>query len=350
MYMPKTKSGYQFIVAARDDLSNASEGRKLKKCNSQNLADFFYEQIFCRYGCPLDVVTDNGPECKGAFDILCQRLNIPQIRVSPYNSKANGVVERGHFTIREAIIKACKGNLEEWPNHVERAFFADRVAVSSTTGHSPFFMLHGVEAILPFDLYEATFLVSGFRKGMSSAALLALRMRQLERRDEDLRDAGIRLLAARHRSKAQFERRFHSRMAGFTFKTGDLVLMRNKAIEMSANRKSKPRYLGPFCINRQLSKSRNWVLETLDGKIWRRAVAEFLLVPYELRDDLVLPELKKNLRKGRGSLTKNQQLRADTRTSKVEPSWKINHAQEVYETDDQPEWDNELTNESDGSE
>jgi hypothetical protein len=202
-------------------------------------------------------------------------------------------------------------------------------------------MLHGVEAILPFDLYEATFLVSGFRKGMTPTALLALRMRQLERREEDLRDAGIRLLAARHRSKAQFEKRFQSRMAGFKFKPGDLVLMRNKAIEMSANRKSKPRYLGPFCINRQLSKSRNWVLETLDGKIWRRAVAEFLLVPYELRDNLTLPELKKNLKKGRGSQAKNQQLRADTRKSKVKPSWSIDPTREEYKPDDRPEWEGE---------
>ncbi|KAF8574764.1 hypothetical protein K439DRAFT_1371611, partial [Ramaria rubella] len=28
---------------------------------------------------------------------------IPQIHISPYNSQANGVVERGHFIIREAV-------------------------------------------------------------------------------------------------------------------------------------------------------------------------------------------------------------------------------------------------------
>lgn len=115
---------------------------------------------------------------------------------------------------------------------------------------------------------------------------------------------------------------------------------------MSANRKSKPRYLGPFCINRQLQKSRNWVLETLDGKIWRRAVAEFLLVPYELRDDSTLPELKKNLKQGRGSKAKNAQLRADSKKSKVKPSWTTldqDTTREEYETDDRPEWDNEIS-------
>jgi len=41
------------------------------------------------------VVTDNGPEVKGAFTELLHRLNIPQVQISAYNKQANGVVERG---------------------------------------------------------------------------------------------------------------------------------------------------------------------------------------------------------------------------------------------------------------
>jgi len=43
-----------------------------------------------------------------------QCYSIPHICISPYNSKANGVVERGHFIIREAIIKPCDGDINLW--------------------------------------------------------------------------------------------------------------------------------------------------------------------------------------------------------------------------------------------
>ena len=111
---------------------------------------------------------------QGAVTALMDRYHIPQIKISPYNLQANGVVERGHFNIREAIIKACKGNVNKWPDHVSHAFFADRVTIQRATGFSPFYLLHGVHPVLPFDLAEASFLVEGFQKQMSTSDLLAL--------------------------------------------------------------------------------------------------------------------------------------------------------------------------------
>jgi len=45
------------------------------------------------------VVTDNGPEVEGAFRELLEKYQILQTKILPYNKQANGVVERGHFTI-----------------------------------------------------------------------------------------------------------------------------------------------------------------------------------------------------------------------------------------------------------
>ena len=81
---------YLYLVAARDSLSGAAEGRALAKANSRALAQFFWEEIICRYGAIQQVTTDNGSEIKGAFEELMKRYDIPQIRISPYNSRANG--------------------------------------------------------------------------------------------------------------------------------------------------------------------------------------------------------------------------------------------------------------------
>lgn len=76
MHMPEAR-GYQFIVAAKNDLSETSEAVPLKNSNAKNLAKFFWEYIYCRYGAPLHVVTDDGPKVKEAFDKLLKCLNVP---------------------------------------------------------------------------------------------------------------------------------------------------------------------------------------------------------------------------------------------------------------------------------
>ena len=92
MLMPKAQ-GYRYIIAARDDLSGAAEGRKLKRATARTVSQFIFEELLCRYGVISEIVTDNGPEVKGATEELLRRHGIPHIHISPYNSQANGVVE-----------------------------------------------------------------------------------------------------------------------------------------------------------------------------------------------------------------------------------------------------------------
>lgn len=290
MLMPRAH-GFRYIVAARDDLSLAAEGRALRRSTAVNLAKFFWEEIICRYGTIGEVVTDNGPEIRGAFEELMRRYEIPQIKISPYNSKANGVVERGHFIIREGIVKSCQGNINQWPSKVHHAFFADKCITRKSTGFSPYYLLYGVDPVLPFDLTEATFLVHGFHSGMKTEELLALRIRQLEKRPEDIAQAAAAIVQSRLRSKEQFEKVFRRRLTSHVFEEGDLVLVRNSQVEKELDKKHKPRYLGPFQIVRR-TKGGSYVLKELDGTVSRRGVARFRLLPYVPRAGVHLPQVE----------------------------------------------------------
>src|SRR5258707_8747888 len=89
------------------------------------------------------------------LDWLADRYGIRHIRVriSAYNSRANGIVERQHRTIRESIVKACEGNIAKWPAiAAPHAFWTDRATTRKLTGRTPFYMAHGLEPILPFDI------------------------------------------------------------------------------------------------------------------------------------------------------------------------------------------------------
>ena len=219
------------------------------------------------------------------------RYGIPQIKISPYNSRANGVVERGHFTIREALMKVCKENPSQWPDHVAHAFFADRVTVRRQTGYSPYYLLYGVDPLLPFDLAEASFMIDSYTSDMTTVDLLASRIRQLQKKPADIEKAALTLQKNRLRSKTQFEAKFHARLTQQTYPPGSLVLVRNSAIEKELDKKSKPRYLGPYQVVRVRTGGRSYVLQELDGAIWKQSVAAFRILPYISRNDARLNQL-----------------------------------------------------------
>jgi hypothetical protein len=118
---------------------------------------------------------------------------------------------------------------------------------------------------------------------MSSVDHLALRIWQLERNLEDVATAARRLHEARFRSKAHFERKFRRKVKDWKFKRGELVLVRNKKIESELNKKSKPRWLGPYEVLRR-TRGGSYVLRQPDGAVLREGVGAYRLSPYMERD------------------------------------------------------------------
>lgn len=188
MHMPRARKK-QWLVACRDDLSGKTECKALIRDKAKAIAKFFLHRIILRYGIVQEVVTDNGPSFQKEFKALLADYGIKQIKISPYNSQANGVVERGHYNIREALVKLCGNDLSQWPLLVPAVCYADCITIRRATGFSPFYLLYGVHPFLPCDLADATFMVTEFRPGMSDEELLAARTRQILRMPEDVHKA-----------------------------------------------------------------------------------------------------------------------------------------------------------------
>jgi len=286
MKMPMA-GGKNWIVACRDDLSGVTEAQAIASDNAKTLAKFFKEWIIYRYGTVDEVVTDNGPSLMGEFAQIVQKFNVRHIKISPYNSQANGVVERGHYNLREAIVKMCAGRLQDWPEMLPAAVYADRITTRRATGFSPFYLLHGVHPMLPCDLAEATFMVRSFTPGMKNVDLLAIRMHQLLKLPEDVEHAASILKKSRFKSKEAFEKRFGRRMIHMEYQPGELVLLRNNSVEdtVSIERKVTNRYMGPYEVVRQ-TKGGSYVLAEMDGSPLRTSVAAFRLIPYITRKEL----------------------------------------------------------------
>lgn len=141
---------------------------------------------------------------------------------------------------------------------------------------------------MPFDLSEATYLVTMPELPLTAAQLLAHWARQLEKRVEDLAEIQRRVLAARYKSAADFEARFAATIQDKDFEPGALVLVRNSRVHMELNRKSKPRYLGPMVVVRR-TKGGSYILAEVDGAISKSRYAAFRIISYHARPNSPIP-------------------------------------------------------------
>ena len=284
MFMPHA-GGYRYIVQARCSLTAWPEWRALRVETGKTIGAFIFEEILCRWGAVEEIVTDNGTAYVAALDWLADRYGIRHIRISAYNSQANGIVERQHRTIRDTILKACEGNYSRWPTFAPFAFWADRATTRKSTGFSPYYMVHGVEPILPFDLAMATFLVPDLTMPLSTEDLLIARARQLQKRPADLAAIHDRIIASRFASARRFERQHANTIRDFDFASGALVLVRSAGSDMD---KTRPRYYGPMVVLRR-TRHGAYRLSELDGAISRLRYAAFRLIPYHARSRSFIP-------------------------------------------------------------
>ncbi len=287
MLMPLA-AGYRYLVQARCLLSTWPEWHALRKETGRTLRAFLFEEVLCRWGAVEEIVTDNGTAYVAALQWLEKRYDIRHIHISTYNSRANGIVERQHRTIRESIVKACEGNISKWPTIAPYAFWADRATTRKSTGHSPFFMAHGVEPVLPFDITLATFLVPNLANLMSTVELITTCIRQLQKRNDDLATIHDNMLKSRFESVKQFTRQYENTIRDHDFKPGTLVLIRNSSIETDLGRKAKPRYIGPMVVVRR-TQNRSYRLTELDGAVSNLRFTAFRLVPYYARSHSSIP-------------------------------------------------------------
>jgi len=103
--LQRTAAGNRYIITCVDSMSKWVEAIVWPVKASKRTAEFLYNEVICRRGCPADVVTDQGGEFQGEFQKVLDKLHINQRLTSPYHPQANGLTDRFNQTLTKSLIK-----------------------------------------------------------------------------------------------------------------------------------------------------------------------------------------------------------------------------------------------------
>jgi site-specific DNA-cytosine methylase/transposase InsO family protein len=107
--------------------------------------------IISTFGAPAEIVSDGGTEFAGSFDELIRKCHIDHRRSSPGHPQANGAAERVVQTVKRSLRKYVQqeGQAETWDEYLPWLQLGYNASVHSSTGFSPFYMVHGMHPIVP---------------------------------------------------------------------------------------------------------------------------------------------------------------------------------------------------------
>jgi hypothetical protein len=123
----------------------------------------------------------------------------------------------------------CEDRVGSWPRLLPYALWADRTTHSSVTGFMPVELMYGQKPIMPTEQAISTWVTVDWKDEMSREELLVARIRQLQRRLEDVEQAAENLRAARVKNKERFDRTH--RLRPKKIEEGDWVLVYDSSLD-----------------------------------------------------------------------------------------------------------------------
>ena len=153
---PAKSTRNRYIITATDYTTKWVGARALKDNTATLTAKFIFEDIITKFGCPIELVSDQGsPFFSETIQILTRIFMVLHRKSTIYYPQANGQAESTNKVIKTTLTKMVNANRTKWDTKLHAALWAYRTAYKISTKQIPFSLVSRTEALLPlFFIYN----------------------------------------------------------------------------------------------------------------------------------------------------------------------------------------------------
>jgi Integrase core domain len=152
--LPPVADGSQYILTAVDRSTRWVEAFPLKAVAAADCAEALVNGWVARFGVPACQTSDRGVQFASAvWAVLMSRLGVKDVMTTAYHPQSNGVVERFHRRLKDAL--RARAAAADWPRHLPWVLLGLRLAPREDSGISSAKLVFGAPLQLPGQFLSA---------------------------------------------------------------------------------------------------------------------------------------------------------------------------------------------------
>lgn len=208
------------VLVATDHFTKVAYAFPCKNQSAKQVAHHLWNGLFCVYGFPRRVHSDQGPSFESKLmKELLDMAGVKKSHTTPYHPMGNGITERFNRTLGNMIRSLPPQSKAKWPQSLKMLTFCYNCTVHETTGFAPFYLMFGRVPRLPIDVM--------FQHVLRNENVVKY-SDYVSRLKRDLSDAAK--IAQKHSSaeQARHARIYNEKVKGSPLTVGDRVLLANR--------------------------------------------------------------------------------------------------------------------------
>jgi hypothetical protein len=270
---PETPRGNKYVLVVTDHFTKWVEIFAIPDQTAVTCAEKILNEVIGRFGCPLDLHSDQGRNYESQIFVeLCRLLEIRKTRTSPGNPRCNGQAERFNRTLLRMIKAFLRGQQREWDRNLGCLAAAYRATPQDSTGMTPNLLMLGREVRLPAEVMFGSG-TTHVGEEITSYGQYVDQLRDTMQKAHEVTRKNLNRAAVRQKETYDARLSFHK------YTPGCLVWYQTDIGQLSITPKLRKPYEGPYLVIRNLGDLDYMIQMDASGK--RKVVHHNRLKPYE---------------------------------------------------------------------
>lgn len=242
--LPLTEQNNKYVLVVVDLFTKWTEAYPLPDQEARTIVTVFVNEFICRYGTPLQIITDQGKNFESnVFKEVCDLLQIDKTRTTSYHPQANGTAERFNRTLATMLTTYCETKQRMWDVYLPQVMMAYRSSPNSATHQTPNKMVFGRDVTLPMQA------VTGRPTEAGEAVSPTQYVLNLHAALEQAHDHARTFL---HKASSYQKRHYDLKAHKKSFSAGQAVWLHHPVRKRGVCQKLTSSWKGPFLVTKKL--------------------------------------------------------------------------------------------------